>query len=200
MSAKRSQAAKKTAELARALATPFTSKDHIPEEHADLDAATVEQPSSAQAADSQPDEGQFSKLGVALTQLLTVEIVKETRLKISFAAQRPSFRKKEETTMTVMKGILFPLWYPYDAVSKDDWSLDTYLESHLVKDPGVHSFVVELASPAEAEHLKEEIECAAKRLYSAVQFLSLGLPLRASSSVTMVTVDAGGSGDGSIVQ
>lgn len=135
------------------------------------------------------EDSQLSKLGVALTQVLAVEVFQEKRVKISFAAQRPTTRKTEETTKTVVKSLLFPIWYPFDALNKEDWSIESYLEGHLVRDPGVHSIIIELANKKEAEALKHDIECAGKRLYEAVQFLGLGLPFRTSTNVTMLTVD-----------
>jgi len=139
---------------------------------------------------NQTDEGQISKLGVALTQCLSIELFKEKRLKICFAAQRPAIKKAEEATLTALKGIFFPVWFPIDAWYKEKWSFDAYLEGHLVKDPGVHKFIIELPTAQEAVDLKLAVEQAMRRLHKAVRFLSLGIPLRSSSTVTMITVDA----------
>jgi len=140
--------------------------------------------------DNQTDQGQISKLGVALTQCLSIELFKEKRLKICFAAQRPAIKKAEEATLTALKGIFFPVWFPIDAWYKEKWSFDAYLEGHLVKDPGVHKFIIELPTAQEAVDLKLAVEQAMRRLHKVVRFLSLGIPLRSSSTVTMITVDA----------
>lgn len=139
---------------------------------------------------NQSDHGQISKLGVALTQCLSIELFREKRLKICFAAQRPAIKKAEEATLTALKGIFFPVWFPIDAWYKEKWSFDAYLEGHLVKDPGVHKFVIELPTAQEAVDLKLAVEQAMRRLHKAVRFMSLGIPLRSSSTVTMITVDA----------
>ena len=131
-------------------------------------------------------EGQVFRLGVALNQVVAVEIVKESRLKVFYQPNRPSKKGTvEEQTLMVLRGLLRTV----DLMSSK-WR-ESGSAAPPVAHPNAHHFTVIMDSQHEAAGLKEDIERTQRQLALAVVWLSEGLPLRSASSIVMVTIGPG---------
>ncbi|KAL4539619.1 hypothetical protein Ndes2437B_g02017 [Nannochloris sp. 'desiccata'] len=160
-------------------------------------------------------EGQVFRLGVALSQIVGVEIQKEVRIKVFYQPNRPSKKGTvEEQTLMVLKGLLKTV----DIMKFRDYKTGTSSTSSsppgsaaLTAAPSTttttvatapitspvmpphkhaHHFTIVTESKEEAAGIKEDIEHAQRQLAMAVFWLSEGLPLRGTSNIMMVTVTA----------
>jgi len=147
-------------------------------------------------------EGQVFRLGVALSQIVGVEIQKEVRVKVFYQPNRPSKKGTvEEQTLMVLKGLLKTV----DIMKFRDYKQGTSNTNPSSSPPGepalaasnapvmpphkhAHHFTIVTESNEEAAGIKEDIEHAQRQLAMAVFWLSEGLPLRGTSNIMMVTV------------
>lgn len=135
-------------------------------------------------------EGQVFRLGVALSQILAVQVVKENRVRILYQPNRPSKKGSvEEQTLVVLRTLL-------SAVDMVSWNNATTPPPPLTF-PHAHHFTVVAPDGFEARNIRDEIERAQRQLAFAVLWLSEGLPLREDSTPTMVTVGPKHTGPGS---
>ncbi|GAB4815034.1 hypothetical protein N2152v2_002080 [Parachlorella kessleri] len=143
------------------------------------------------SADSQADleEGQVFTISVALNQVVSVTQQDGRCLRVAFRPNKPNRKKAEEDTITFMKGLFFPVWYPIEASLRDTWDLETFMENHMRKDPTVHTFLLEAPDAAEAAALRTAIETARDRLWQALQWLSKDLPLLDATSISLISMD-----------
>jgi CRAL/TRIO domain len=161
-------------------------------------------------------EGQVFRLGVALSQIVGVEIQKDVRIKVYYQPNRPSKKGSvEEQTLMVLRGLLRTVDimkfrdYKYGTSSTTTTSTATTAGGGGITTPGggspratatittspimpihknAHHFTIVTESREEAAGIKEDIEHAQRQLAMAVFWLSEGLPLRGSSNIMMVTV------------
>lgn len=148
-------------------------------------------PSSGSLLEDPEDlaEGQVFRLGVALNQVIAVEIVKESRLIVFYQPNRPSKKGTvEEQTLMVLRSLLRTV----DVTKWRESGTTSPPASHL----NAHHFTIVMDSKEEATSLKDEIERTQKQLARAVLWLSEGLPLRSASSIVMVTIGPGSNGNG----
>lgn len=141
-------------------------------------------------------EGQVFRLGVALSQILAVQVVKENRVRVLYQPNRPSKKGSvEEQTLVVLRTLLSAV----DMVSWNNVGTPTPPSAF----PHAHHFTIVAPNGCEAGNIRDEIERAQRQLAFAVLWLSEGLPLREESKPTMVTVgpkttrpETGGSPNG----
>lgn len=124
--------------------------------------------------------GQVFRLNVAISQILSVDIVKGKRLKIWYQPNRPSKRGiVEEQTILVLRTIMNAMDYRSNSKSN----------GQTAPTKGAHHFTIVLSNEDEAVNLKYDIERAQKQLALATLWLSDGLPLRPDSSIVMATIN-----------
>jgi hypothetical protein len=147
-------------------------------------------------------EGQVFRLGVALSQIVQVEVQKDVRVKVFYQPNRPSKKGTvEEQTLMVLRGLLRTVDimkfrdYKYGTSSTSstsspsgDAALSTITAPVIAPHKHAHHFTIVTESKEEAAGIKEDIEHAQRQLAMAVFWLSEGLPLRGASNIMMVTV------------
>lgn len=154
--------------------------------------AKLAKTSSASELEDDEDlaEGQVFRLGVALNQLINLEVYKENQLIVWYQPNRPSKKRiGEDQTMMVLRGLMGAL----ESVTK----LQTGYGSGArpaAPHPSAHHFTIKFMDGNEANQVKEKVFLAQKQLAGAIVWLSEGLPLCPESSVVMVTVGPKGGG------
>jgi hypothetical protein len=145
-------------------------------------------PTGGDAEDLQ--EGQVFRLGVALGQILSVQVVKDCRLLVTYTPNRPSKRNAvEEHALSVLRSLRERM---EEAVR---WR-EAAGEGARRRDPTAHHFTVVAADGGEARGLAAAVQRAQRQLALAVEWLADGLPLRPQAQLVMLTVTGGGEDGG----